>query len=114
MAKLNGWKRIGIVGSVVWILGAGLYTHDEVVKQISASYVQIDQDCIGETGGNVGRSVDVAKCDKIADDYAAQVYHYEWVEPAIVAFVPVPLGWGFVYLVLFLVRWIKRGFAKPF
>jgi hypothetical protein len=25
-AKLNGWKRIGIVASVVWILGAGLYT----------------------------------------------------------------------------------------
>jgi len=26
MKKLNGWKRIGIVASIVWIVGAGLYT----------------------------------------------------------------------------------------
>jgi len=25
--KLDGWKRIGILASVVWIVGAGLYTH---------------------------------------------------------------------------------------
>lgn len=29
---------------------------------------------------------------------------------AIVVFVPIPLAWGAVYLVLFLIRWVRRGF----
>jgi hypothetical protein len=31
-----------------------------------------------------------------------------WI--AIVVFVPIPLAWGAVYLVLFLIRWVRRGF----
>ena len=31
-------------------------------------------------------------------------------EATIVAFVPVLFAWGFVYLVLFLFGWVKRGF----
>ena len=62
------WKRIGIVASVVWIFGTGIFTL-----------------CLGRlTTG-------------------------ELVAQAIVAFVPVLLGWGFIYLVLFLVRWIRRA-----
>lgn len=29
---------------------------------------------------------------------------------AIVVFVPIPLAWGAIYLVLFLIRWVYRGF----
>ena len=28
----------------------------------------------------------------------------------VVALVPVPVAWGFAYSLLFLVRWIRRGF----
>lgn len=72
--KLNGWKRIGIIASVVWILGAGLTSLAEL-------------------------------------DYLAGTPSSDWSAAAFVTFAPVPLGWGFVYLVLFLVRWVKRGFA---
>ena len=34
------------------------------------------------------------------------------MEALIIAFGPVPLGWGFIYLVLFLVRWISRPPAR--
>jgi hypothetical protein len=29
---------------------------------------------------------------------------------AIVIFVPIVLAWGAVYLLLFLIRWVRRGF----
>lgn len=28
------------------------------------------------------------------------------------ALIPVPVGWGFVYFILFLIRWVKRGFGS--
>jgi hypothetical protein len=46
----------------------------------------------------------------LSTDYLTKMRPYERMDAAIVAFVPVPLGWGFVYLVLFLVRWVKNGF----
>lgn len=35
MMKLNGWKRIGIIASVIWILGAGAYTYDSEIERVS-------------------------------------------------------------------------------
>jgi hypothetical protein len=48
-----------------------------------------------------------------ADDSLALALTNAREEAALVAFVPVPLGWGFAYLLFFLVRWVKRGFIKP-
>jgi hypothetical protein len=53
-----------------------------------------------------------AKCDELSTEYLAKMRYDPWIEAALVAFVPVPLGWGFASLVLFLVRWTKHGFAK--
>lgn len=44
MARLNGWQRIGIIVSVVWILGAGIYAYrwmgDNYVRE---ACLQIDK-----------------------------------------------------------------------
>jgi hypothetical protein len=54
MMKLNGWKRIGIIASVVWILGAGVYTYDsridEASKFIASTHVACDSYLVGKTG----------------------------------------------------------------
>jgi len=107
MAKLNGWKRIGIIASVVWILGAGVYTfkvtNDADIKAASGLTLSCEE-------AHNWRGSD--ECDKRSTAYLAEVAPYEPIKAALVAFVPVPLGWGFVYLVLFLVRWVKRGFMR--
>ena len=104
--KLNGWKRIGIVASVIWILAAGARTEgvesDAVVQAASALTISCEQ------AQNMRWS---AECDARSTDYLAENLKYAWIDAAIVAFVPVPLGWGLAYLVLFLVRWIKLRFA---
>ncbi len=106
MPKLNGWKRIGIVCSVLWILGAGFYTLKTTSDRDIRSAVHITQSCID---AHNGQEVGDNECLKRGEDYAVRLTPGERWEAAIVAFVPVPLAWGFIYLTLFLVRWIKRG-----
>lgn len=108
MVKLSGWRRIGIIASVVWILCAGIYTlkvaDDTLITTASGFTLRCEQMPDGSLQGS-------AKCDELPTDYLAKMKYEPWIESAIVAFVPVPLGWGFVYLVLFLARWVKRGFS---
>ncbi len=115
MVKINGWKRLGIIASVVWILGAGAYTYDSVFDSISEGiasvHVTCDSNLIGKTGDAWTKGFD--ECNKQADESLAEASKYIWLDASLVAFVPLPLGWGFAYLVVFLVRWVKRGFMRP-
>jgi hypothetical protein len=54
----------------------------------------------------------IIHCNKEANDSLASLYPGARLDAAIVAFVPVPLFWGFAYLILFLWRWVKRGFKE--
>lgn len=104
--KLNGWKRIGIVVSVAWILGAGTRTlivvEDADIKTASGLTLSCEE------AQNWRWSLE---CDNRSTDYLAESKYHGWIGAGAVAFIPVPMGWGFAYLILFLVRWIKRGFA---
>jgi hypothetical protein len=176
MMKLNGWKRIGIIVSVIWILGAGAYTYDSEIDQaslpISRTYLScdsaakaptsrdvLDQIAAGDAGGQPplprkatdsapepgtvpmppgaissdslpvtpppgytvevpvppgGVLADSRDCHKQAEDSLTLAVKNARLDASLVALVPVPLGWGITYLVLFLVRWVKRGFTQPF
>jgi hypothetical protein len=109
--KLNGWKRIGIVASTLWILGAGSYVL--MISNNAAVHIgsQTTLECEGyySPGGPTWSS----RCDQLGMDAMNRATDEGRLDAALVAFVPVPLGWGFVYLILFLVRWIKRGFVQP-
>ena len=102
MTHMNGWKRIGIVASVVWIVGAFIVTYHYETKSDDEYALTVYENC---------RSIPVtqdeariAECEGRMDDVLK--YPYVKVGAAIVALVPVPLGWGFVYLFLFVVRLI--------
>lgn len=111
---LNGWKRIGIIASVVWILGAGVRTYDSesnsAIEGSASTHVTCDSNLAGESGDAWTKGFD--ECNKRADGLLAEEIANARFDAAIVAFVPVPLGWGLVYLILFLVRWVKRGFVR--
>src|ERR1035437_9083213 len=74
--------------SVVWILGMGIYF-------LKATYDQSVRLNVQHT--------------------TAQEFSIALIVGAILAFVPVLLFWGFIYLVIFLVRWVNRPpeSAKP-
>jgi hypothetical protein len=132
MAKLNGWKRIGIVVSVVWILGAGTYTYHSQMDQASLLIGEAYLSCGSAAGAPLPRktpdsapepgtvpvppgavAADSVDCHKQAEDSFAAAVKNARLDAALAALVPVPLGWGFTYLVLFIVGWVTRGFAQP-
>lgn len=106
--RLNGWKRIGIVASVVWMLWA--FSHyDGVATERYQRFANSEvQRCLDANGG---KELPDVGCVRRGEDYTLAHMGDEEEEVVSNAFLPVPLGWGFVYLVLFVVRWVRRGFA---
>jgi hypothetical protein len=114
VTKLNGWKRIGIIASVLWIPGAWVHTFDSETDRASASIASTQVACDSSLAGKTGDAWTKGfnECDRQADDSLALALANARLEATFVALVPVPLGWGFTYLVLFLVKWVKRGFGR--
>jgi hypothetical protein len=107
--KINGWQRLGIIASAVWILGAGLCTLKAVGDIRITNTSGLTLSCEEAPNGSLQWS---AECDALSKGYLAETKTDPWTEATVVAFVPVPLGWGSLYLILFLTRWVKRGFVK--
>src|SRR5271168_1763380 len=109
MVKLSGWKRLGIVVSVLW--GVGAYIHTVNAKSDSDMRFAgaITDSCLERNGG---QEIGDNECLKRGEQYVIRMLPFDREEAAFVALAPIPLGWGFVYLVLFVVRWVKRGFSE--
>jgi hypothetical protein len=132
--KLNGWERIGIIASVAWVVGAGVCTlnvlNDAYLKRNAFYYSECaairDEGnynarvrCANGDGSiSFNECLDAYKqqhpdiCSNRAQENIPSEVSNERAGAAFVAFVPLPFAWGFLYLVLFLVRWIKRGFQE--
>lgn len=102
MTKLNGWKRIGIIVSVLWIPGAWVHTFDSETDSASASIASTQVACDGTLAGKTGDAWTKGfnECDRQADESLALSLTNARLEASLVALVPVPLGWGFAYLEL--------------
>lgn len=103
--NLNGWERIGIVASIVWILGAGLYTLGMRLDSCVNANTHIETSC------------EHSSPDSNWDKCSNQLLHTNcdawnaWPEAAVVALTPVALGW-LTYLAVLLTKltgWKRIG-----
>jgi hypothetical protein len=101
--KLNRWKRIGIIASVVWLLGAGGYTYYSEAKDIAHLASSATQTCLTMLTDQAGRA---AECQKRGDSFREALPEVRYFALG-VATIPVPLGWGLVYLAIFVGRWAR-------
>jgi hypothetical protein len=105
---MNGWQRIGIVLSLLWILGAGLYQRSS------------DMQRAGDMGGwamdvcnrsqTAKGSSDFSRC---SGEFEKMFYTFaegSWGNVAFVALAPIPFAWLVAYIIVWLTRWIRRGF----
>lgn len=86
------------------MLGAGFYTYKKANDFELESAQEMTGDCIEHH--------DADECVKRSEKYLDTARGNNRVKAELVAFVPVPFAWAFVYLLIFIVRWIKRGFAR--
>lgn len=115
LRRLNGWQRIGIIASFVWIAGAYIYLYNSGLDLQRRALGQQLLFCesAGDNRPETEAQAIFRDCQsKFFDSMLAAESHAR-LKAAELVLVPVPLGWGVAYLLIFLVRWVKRGFNSP-
>ena len=118
--------------SIVWVIGAGITTLRMLSDQDQSRYAWLYGQCatIRDDGAQHARErcaggdgtiafndcMDEYKrqnpdtCSEFSQESIPRDVRSERIGALFVAFAPIPFAWGFAYFILFLVRWIKRGF----
>ncbi|WP_443749691.1 hypothetical protein [Asticcacaulis solisilvae] len=110
MKKLNGWQRIGVIASVIWIVAAGVGERIREQKYFEdLEYASVSV-CEQKWQYEPMPSPDPCIEDGV-NTYFNNLKAAGWSGPLIAAFLPVAVGWGLTYLILALARWVRRGFA---
>jgi hypothetical protein len=112
--KLTGWHRIGIIASVVWILAAYFYTFSSELNARTNAIAEQHVLCDEHTADRPASEAEIIinNCNKTAHRNLVLGIRDARVGAVMIALGPVPLGWGLAYLVLFLTRWVRRGFEN--
>jgi hypothetical protein len=108
--QLNGWQRIGVVVSVAWIIGAGLYQRNADVHRAQAAMTLSYKACTEALRYSANQ--DFGKCmDGASKDFGIWM-DGSWANVASTALIPVPLGWALAYAMIAVWRWIAAGFRR--
>jgi hypothetical protein len=124
--RLGGWQRIGIVLSGIFMIGAAIYrrkNQEEIesinwqvawdLKNICSNRVRELQSLDRVPSGFASYAEAEAMCQKNYDDRMKDIFginEVEFVDIAFAAIAPVISAWVLVYLLLFMFRWVKKGF----
>jgi hypothetical protein len=101
--KLNGWQRIGVIASVVWVVGSFLYVRKQQMK-FGLDYAKFHFDMC------MSHSV-VADCVAKMDKELVTAYQIGWEEVIVYTLLPVPLAWLVAYIAIKIFKWVKKGFV---
>ena len=104
--RLGGWQRIGVVASVVWIVGAGGCQYLQDAKAAHSTAFVLGELCLHRAGGDKDA---IRSCiDQEIQIRRILMDQSEWkLEVTFLAFVPLLIGWPVGYLAL---KWIRAGF----
>jgi hypothetical protein len=107
--RLNGWQRIGIVASVCWVIGGGLWTMGRITDVATFPSKAELHRCMSDSQSDM--KVCEARFDRDFNAAMNAAANHFWQTVAINTLVPIPIAWLIVYGLVGLVRWIKAGFT---
>jgi len=110
MNKLNGWVRIGIVLSVLWVLGAGIYTNKQVTEIAVDSSSLVYRLCTSSPPSDAEQTGFFKYCELKRDEIYQDAVHYRMRDVAIFSLGPLPIFWLIGFICVMTYRWIKKGF----
>jgi hypothetical protein len=107
MKRLNGWQRIGIILSVIWIIGGGMLVHTIARDNAAPEFILSDDDFKALAAN------DMTKVSNEGLIYMKNTIDRE-VSTLMVFWTlgPLVMVWGFVYLVIGLIQWVRAGFRQ--
>lgn len=98
---LNGWQRIGVVATGLWIFGFGGVQLNSALNSAFRGAYNAERLC------ETARSRD---CSSVYEDSIGRYREAELTAWAIATFLPIPLAWGVAYLAVGTFRWVRKGF----
>ena len=121
--RLNGWQRIGVALSVVWILSVGGRGALEYLQgSAESNYAMKFLPAIGEDyyfADSIQIPVPMPKNTHVGsiitydEGRGFRMEHHFRIDHLFVAMLaPVVLLWVFTYLSVFVARWVAAGFKK--
>jgi len=116
--KLSGWKRIGIVASVVWAVGGFLWGNNQALSR-NDWIIKEKIECRTRAYQRSFQGLQPRPGDFTADQCDAEytklwyeAIQHHWEEAAIFALVPIPFGWMIIGGLFGVVRWVRAGFVN--
>lgn len=109
LKRLNGVQRIGVVLSAIWVLIGFFYGRSmqiENAKSVMANHMRL---CSSQASVNLEKCLD--ESGSIWVDHI-QIRGPQMLELALIAFLPVVLGWLVGWVAVMIYRWVRAGF-KP-
>lgn len=119
---LNGWQRIGVVASVVWVIGGGLWGYylgyheggevDRDFQQCRAGAQNWYQNQYHGTSRYTTSDLikDLEKCRSEYVKTNQEANYTGALYAVLLALLPIPLGWLAVCKSIALLHWIIEGF----
>ena len=101
--RLNGWQRIGIICSVLWLLGQAVSIYEGDVRQANLAY-SVDFNLCLETKAKSG-----VECGAEAQPNLDRTFDGYWMRVAILGAAPIPFLWLFAYALIGVVQWVRLG-----
>jgi hypothetical protein len=108
MKILNGWQRIGVVMSFIWMIIGGLWAYRDTNITAYNSREVVYSFCKSDTPNPTFEYL--VRCRKESDEIYEKVIKNRTENVIIVAFLPLPFLWVFVYLIILMLKWVRNGF----
>ena len=107
--RLNGWKRIGIALSVIWMLSVGSCGALEYLNVGTPTHYFVDTVLV-----EVPPSKESERSRQFTTEevFGREVRHFRVDRLIAALIVPVVLFWVLIYACIFVVRWVAAGFRK--
>ena len=107
MRKLSGWKRIGIVASVIWAVGGFLWVNYNEPSRYNF-ILEGRSWCMSHPD----YTMNAAQCDVEYTKMWNEATKNIWQEAVVFALVPIPFGWIIIGGLFGVARWIRTGFVS--
>lgn len=111
--RLNGWMRIGVVLSVLWMVGGSVYAFHDFTRskrEYSDAMYNWRSACIGENAKRRMNNQPEQTCVSLEEVKATFKYDVPWLAFVAIPFVVLILAWIVIGITYVSVRWIRKGF----
>lgn len=112
--RLNGPQRIGVVVSVLWIIGGGTWGNSEAIREAAELTELQVNNCVEANKLRLGDGAPFEQtwtpCWKNFQSLYLHNVEEHWTMALIVAFVPIPIAWFLAWAGVSVIRWVRRGY----